>query len=92
MNSVEKARQEYREKAKELFKATDFISSTGSMLVMSHMSDADMIKTQDPKQATIHINFAKFIISRLCADLTYEVDANKLWAEFHKKFNHLINS
>ena len=57
-----------------------------SMVVMSHLSDAQEIITHTSGvEATKRINFAKFIILRTNGDLTQEIDPDALWEEFTNK-------
>ncbi|MDZ7785979.1 MAG: hypothetical protein U5L95_02550 [Candidatus Saccharibacteria bacterium] len=54
-----------------------------SMVVMSHLSDAqEIISHTNGDEATKRINFAKFIILRTGGDLTQEIDPDALWEEF----------
>ena len=56
---------------------------TASLVVMSHLSDAqEMIGQPNPQWANDNINFAKFLIMKCLSDLTQEVDADELWSEF----------
>jgi hypothetical protein len=55
-----------------------------SIVVMSHLSDAqEMLSYQNmSKEASKHVNFAKYIIIKTSGDLTQQIDADKLWSEF----------
>lgn len=57
-----------------------------SMLVMSHLSDAqELINMGSGKNASNEINFGKFVILYCKGDLNIEVDADVLWEHFKNK-------
>jgi len=53
-----------------------------SLIVMSHLSDAQEICSTIPKNAILNINFAKFIILQCNGDLNKEIDPDQLWDKF----------
>lgn len=75
------------------FKIT-IMEMKASMVVMSHLSDAQEITRVSPailrdiygEQANEHIDFAKYIILKCNGDLTKEIDPDKLYKDFLEKF------
>ena len=55
-----------------------------SMLVMSHLSDAQELNTFNNHEYEVNeqINFAKFVISKCKGNLNIEVDPDDLWKKF----------
>jgi hypothetical protein len=58
------------------------METKASMVVMSHLSDAQATISSDKSESNDHINFAKFIILKTNGDLTKEIDPDKLWEEY----------
>ena len=56
-----------------------------SIVVMSHLSDAQELMSYSNREAEHRNNFAKFIILRTCGDLTQEIDPDALYDEFNDK-------
>jgi hypothetical protein len=51
-----------------------------SMIVMSHLSDAQELS--NPANARLNIDFAKFIILQTNGDLNQEIDAEVMWEKY----------
>lgn len=58
------------------------METKASIVVMSHLSDAEMCTEIESHK---HINFAKFIILKTGGDLTKEIDPEKMYEDFCKK-------
>ena len=61
----------------------NFMETKASMIVMSHLSDAQEA-SGNKNEVRIPINFAKYIIAKTHGDLNQEIDADQLWEEFSK--------
>ena len=55
-----------------------------SLVVFSHLSDAQETMSYNETNSSQHINFAKFIISKTNGDLTQMIDADAMWTEFEE--------
>lgn len=56
-----------------------------SMIVMSHLSDAQECVNTYPNEVHLHINFVKFIILKLNGNLNQEIDPDVYWDAFQKQ-------
>jgi hypothetical protein len=60
------------------------MKTKASIVVMSHLSDAQKLIDQQPNTiwANDHINFAKYVIIQCKGDLTQEINADKFWTKY----------
>jgi hypothetical protein len=58
------------------------MKTKASIIVMSHLSDAQEICPSIPKNAILNINFAKFIILECKGNLNQEIDPDIFWEKF----------
>ncbi len=66
------------------------ITVKASIVAMSHLSDAQEsmnCNCMSKEEVNIHINFSKFIINKTNGNLNQEIDADKYWDEYCKKYN-----
>jgi hypothetical protein len=63
------------------------METKASMVVMSHLSDAQECIGICMSQENAHknINFAKFVILETDGDLNMMIDADSLWEKFNKR-------
>lgn len=77
------------EKLAALTKPSSLNKETASMIVMSHLSDAQFeinIANDGAKDtANNRLNFVKYIILKLGGDLTKEINPDELWNEYKSR-------
>jgi len=56
-----------------------------SIVVMSHLSDAQIEVSFDKNQARQRMNFVKYIILQTGGNLTQEINPDELWERFNLK-------
>ena len=63
------------------------MKTKASIVVMSHLSDATAMESENAK---LHIEFAKWIILKTKGNLTQEIDSDVMYNEFLKIMKHLL--
>jgi len=62
------------------------METKASMVVMSHLSDAQDCGSNKILTLNKHINFAKFIILETNGDLNKLIDADLMWENFTNRY------
>jgi hypothetical protein len=58
-----------------------------SMVVLSHLSDAQIEISVNPKLAKVRMNFVKYLINKLGGNLNTEINPEEMFEDFKKEYN-----
>lgn len=58
-----------------------------SMVVLSHLSDAQIEISVNPKLAKVRMNFVKYLINKLGGNLNSEINPEEMFEDFKKEYN-----